>query len=542
MRRRFSPKILRSPAKPRNKRALARRDGRSGSISLAVVFMFFLFSGLGLGLVMLSDEFGRMAVSRRDVLRLECAAENGVKDALAKMVAQAAPAGATMTEAVAAVSDEHAASLRANAAAGGILAAEEAMRIAFPFLSEGASSPLSWSATSACGLNRWRDEGAYCRAEYLVAVNARGRLTGWRPEATAGLDLSLDILTGRPPLAYLPFLLAGTDANETAAGLLEEGRINLAAGRRRSLAPRGLVTPRHLIPGDASPLLAEALKVGMLEPGSIRLAALRQALGLPLVNEPVPDGVYLIRNDSGPGGVFVQGDLDRLLLAIEGNRQVIGFESQAGAWTLAFTPGLGPTEFQAPEGLLQDEHPPLGIVLVNGAVGSLSAATVDSSGAVVAVEEAGIPCLRDGQSLTIVSTDELTINSDLLHEGVSWAESIPYLKDRQSQLVVYAGNRDILDGTETKGAIKIGADAPADIRIQASLTAAGAMAVEGAAKKVIVSGGLQTASLRLGDNRLTIAPDERLADGRITPGFGPLAAEPVLLVLGLRPQAWRAGK
>jgi hypothetical protein len=416
------------------------------------------------------------------------------------------------------------------------------MRISFPFLSEGASSPLSWSATAACGLNRWRNEAGFSRAEYLVAVDARGQLSGWRPKATAGLDLSLDILAGRPPLAYLPFLLAGTDANETAAALLEEGRINLAAGRSRGLAPRGLVTPRPLIPGDASPLLAEAMKIGMLEPGGVRLALLRQALGLPPVNEPIPDGVYLIRNDAGPGGVFVQGDLDRLLLAIEGSRQIIGFETPTGAWTLAFTPGLGPTEFATPTGIEQNDHAPLGIVLINGSVGSLSAAVVDSSGALAPAQEAGVPCLRDGQSLTIVSTDELTINSDLLHEGVRWAESIPYLKDRQSQLVVYAAGQDLLDGTETRGRIKIGAEAPADIRIQASLTAAGGMTVEGTAKKVIVSGGLQAASLRLGENRLTIAPDERLADGRITPGFGPLAAEPVLLVLGLRPQAWREGR
>ena len=416
------------------------------------------------------------------------------------------------------------------------------MHIAFPYHTEGASDALSWSATAACGLDRWRDEGDYGRAEYLVAIDARGQLTGWRPEAMAGLDLSLAIVSGRPPLAYLPFLLAGTEANETAATLLEEGRISFAAGGRRGLAPRGLVTPRRLIPDDASPLLAKALKVGMLEPGGVRLALLRQALGLPLVNEPIPDGVYLIRNDAGPGGVFVQGDLDRLLLAIEGSRQIIGFETPAGAWRLAFTPGLGPTEFTTPTGTEQNEHAPLGIVLVNGAVGSLSAAVVDSFGTIAPAQEAGVPCLRDGQSLTIVATDELAINSDLLHEGVRWAESIPYLKDRQSQLVVYGAGRDLLDGTETRGRIKFGADAPPDIRIQASLTAAGGMTVEGAAKKVVVCGGLQAASLRLGENRMTIAPDERLADGRITPGFGPLASEPVLLVLGLRPQAWREGR
>jgi hypothetical protein len=389
---------------------------------------------------------------------------------------------------------------------------------------------------------RWREAESHARADYLIAIDAQGRLTGWPPESSAGLDLALSVLAGRLPLAFFPLLLAGTEANETAAALLEDGRLTLTPGRRGSLAPRGRVSPRTLIPGDASPLLAEAMKVGFLEPGGIGLAALRRALDLDVVNEPVPDGVYLIRCDTGPGGIFVQGDLDALLLAVDGARQVIGFESPGGTWRLSFTPGIGPLEFQTPQGLVRDAQPPLGIILVNGAVGSLSTAAVDAAGALTAAPSSGLPCLRDGQSLTIVSTDELVIDSDLLHEGMRWAESVPYLKDKPSQIVVYAGNRDVLDGTETKGALKIGPNAPANVRIQASLTAAGTFSVEGAAKNVIISGGIQAASLRPGAGRLTIAPDERLVDGWLTPGAGPSSTEPVLLVLALTPRAWREGK
>jgi len=507
-------------------------------MALVAVFLFFLLSCLGLGLVLFADGFLRFAQARRDALRLESAAEAGVKQALAGVITWAADAPSES----ASISDEHLAALRADAAGAGILAAEEAMGIAFPLTSEGSWGSLSWTSTAACFPERRRETEPLLRAEYLVAIEAVGRLTGWPPESSAGLDLALSVLAGRPSLAYFPLLLAGPEANETAAALLEDGRVTLAPSRRRSLAPRGRVSPRPLVPRDASPQMAEALKVRFLEPGGIRLDILRQALGLSAVNEPVPDGVYLIQSDTGPGGIFVQGDLETLMLAVEGERQVVGFETPAGSWRLSFRPGLGPLEFQTPQGLVEDVQPPLGIIMVNGAVGSLTAAEVDSSGGLAASPSSGLPCLREGQSLTIVSSDELVIDSDLLHEGVRWAESIPYLRDKPSQLVVYAAGRDMVTGAETGGGMKIGPDAPSSVRIQASLTAAGAFSVEGGSKSVIVSGGIQAASIQPGASRVTIAPDERLAEGLIEPACGPAAAEPVLLVLSLIPRAWREGR
>lgn len=507
-------------------------------MALIAVFLFFVFSCLGLGLVLFADGFLRFAQARRDALRLESAAEAGVKQALAEMVSWA-PAQPTEPASLAA---DRSAALLADAAGAGILAAEEAMGIAFPLTSEGESGGLSWTATSSCFPVRHRETAALLRADYLVAIESLGRLTGWPPESSAGLDLDLSVLAGSPPLAYFPLLLAGPEANESAAALLEEGRLVLSPSRRRSLAPRGRISPRSLIPRDASPQAAAALKVRFLEPGGIRLDFLRQALGLPEVNEPVPDGVYLIRSDTGPGGIFVQGDLDALLLAVDGDFQVVGFESPAGSWRLSFRPGLGPTQLLTPQGLVEDVQPPLGILLINGAVGSLSAAAVDAGGSLAAAPSSGLPCLRDGQSLTIVASEEVAIGSDLLHEGVRWAESIPYLREKQSQLVVYAAGRDMVTGAEASGCVRIAAGAPANLRIQASLTAAGAFQVDGGFKNVIVSGGVQASSIQPGAGRVTIAPDERLAAGLIEPACGPAALEPVLIILQLVPRAWREGR
>jgi len=514
------------------------RQPPRGSAALSVVLLFFLISCLGLGLVLFAAGSLRMAQARRDALCLESAAEAGVKRALAGLVAWEASSPSEPE----ALSEEAEAALRADAAAGGILAAEEAMGISLPINSEGALDALSWTASAACYPERRRETDTRLQADFLLSIDAIGRMTGRPPEAAAGLDLGLRVLAGRPPLAYFPLLLAGPEANEAAAALLEDGRLSLAPGRVRSLAPRGRVTPRPLIPRDASPLMAEALKARFLEPGSIRLDLLRQALGLPAVDEPVPDGVYLVRSEAGPGGVFVQGDLEALLLAVDGDRQVIGFESSSGSWRLSFRPGLGPLEFTTPQGSVQDPQPPLGIILVNGLIGSLTTAEAESDGSLTPAPSSGLPCLRDGLALTIVSSRETVIGSDLLHEGVRWAESIPYLRDRQSQLVVYSSGRDLATGAETEAGITIGAQAPSCVRIQASLSTAGGFSVAGGAKNVIVSGGIQAGSVRPGASRVTIAPDDRLTEGLLAPAPGPAAAESVLIVLSLAPRAWREGR
>ena len=208
------------------------------------------------------------------------------------------------------------------------------------------------------------------------------------------------------------------------------------------------------------------------------------------------------------------------------------------AWRLKFSPSAGRMEFCGPEGLTSMDRVPLGMILVNGAIASLSAAEWDAGDELIPSPDQEIPCVLDGVSLTIVSAASVTIGSDLLHEGVKWVKDVPYLKDRSSQLIVYAGGRDLVDGSGRDGRIIIGSDAPAEIKIQASLTAADGFAVEGESKSVVVSGGLQTSALSLGENRLKIAPDERLTADALAPAPGPSAAEPVLFILSMRPLTW----
>ena len=73
----FSPRTRSSPERAEGRTAVAR-----GSVSLVVLFLFFIFSGLGLSMIYLSQVHIRMNAFRKSSLFLDYASENGLKRGL----------------------------------------------------------------------------------------------------------------------------------------------------------------------------------------------------------------------------------------------------------------------------------------------------------------------------------------------------------------------------------------------------------------------------------------------------------------------------
>lgn len=294
-----------------------------------------------------------------------------------------------------------------------------------------------------------------------------------------------------------------------------------------------------VLPDDPSALVAKALNIGVFRPGDLSPAELRQALGLEPSAEPVPDGVYLIRNDLGLGGVFVEGDLDEMVLAVDHDAQVVVFRSGDAVWRLEFSPSRSRTSFATPAGSFDYDLVPLPLVLVNGTVASLGGGAVGPDGRVEIRYDGETPAVLDGVDLAIVSADRVTISSDLILEGVRWQDGVPYAKDTTAQLVIYAAGRDLASGASVEGGIAVAAGAPAGLKVQASLTAAsGGFRIEGEGKTVELMGALHADSFEGNGNALAVVRDDRAAAGTF-PANAPLAASPRLAVFSLKVLAWK---
>lgn len=505
-----------------------------GSVTVIVLLLLVVFAGLGLAMLHASAAHVSINGFRRFSTLLDGASENGLKRGLRDITARLEERGLLASVSAAAVE-----AVRADPRRGFAPLVEEALGPVFPRIVDESFDGLSWTSRTDCAFGGLEDLGGYLRLEAFLSVESTGRLARVRARRLSTLEGRLGFLAGRLPLAAVPFYIKGDwGAGERAAFAAEHG-IRLAAKPGQPLGAAMTSAPGGVLPEDAGALAAKALAVGVFEPGGLSPAQLRQALSLEPSTDPVPDGVYLIENDLGLGGVFVQGSLDELVLAVRGDTQIVVFRSGDSEWRLEWSPARSRTDFLTPEGARAYELVPLPLLFINGAVASLGGGAVSLDGRVEMSLDDRTPAVLDGVDLTIVSADRITISTHLVLEGVRWRDGVPYSRGTEAQLVIYSSGRDVVTGEATAGGLAVAAGAPADLKLQASLTAAaGGFRIEDDGKSVELLGALHADAYEDGGSRLTLYRDERVDDG-LWPHNGPLTAEAHLAVYALKVLAWR---
>lgn len=495
-----------------------------GSVTVIVLLLMVVFAGLGLAMLHASGLHVKINGFRRTSTLLGLASENGLKRGLVDLSAWLEAEGL-----LAPVSAESVEALRENPRRGFPLLVEEALGPAFPRVLEESFDGMSWESRADCGFASLADRGGYVRITAAVRIESSGGLLHVRARRVSTLEGSLGLLAGRLPLPAVPLYIKGdrTDGISLPAkpGQLLGAGLTTAAG--------------GVLPDDAGGLAAKALAIGVFEPGALSPAQLRQALGLEASTDPVPDGVYLVENDLGLGGIFVQGSLDEMILAVRGDSQVVVFRAGGADWRLEWSPTRSRTEFLTPQGARSYDLVPLPILFVNGAIAALGGGAVGMDGAVEMCFDGRTPAVLDGVDLTIVSADRVTISSHLILEGVRWQDGIPYSKDSEAQLVIYAAGRDAVTGERTEGGIAVDGEAPDGLKLQASLTAdSGGFRIEGEAKSVELLGALHADAYAGNGSRVTLYRDDRAAAGEF-PRYAPLTSEPQLAVYALKVLSWK---
>jgi len=509
--------------------------GRKGSISIIVTLIFLSFAILGMGMLLLSQVHLRAGAGRKNSALLDYAAENGIKRALDDIDA-ALTSRATLIEVTAGWMFE----LRTDALLGGIKIVEELFGWSLPRLARETWEEMNWESVTACSPDRTEDREDFLSINYRFWIDSQGKLTNFRPKRASQCDASLHVLAGRLPLPCIPLLLNKEVDAGTENDFLSSSGISFRAAPRSGPTARLEIIETPVIPTDATPLLGKALRLGLFRPEDLDAASVRRAAGLEPSNDPVPDGVYLIQDDLGLGGVFIQGDVEEIVTAIDGEFQVISFRTKDGEWVLRFSPALSRTFFAAPDASQSYDLVPAGIIAVNGKIGSLGGGALDASGSIVMAKDDAVPSILAGVSLTILSSEGVTISSHLISQGVRWQDGIPYVKDGSSQLIIYSTGKDFLERTTVEGGISIAEGAPENLTLQASLVAGGTgFSVQGKGKAIELMGGIQAVDYTSEGNTLTISPDRRLAEGRSLPANAPLSSEPMLYVSFFKVLEWK---
>lgn len=501
-------------------------DGRrvrrqTGSISVMAVFLYLLFTIIGLGLIAVSQLYTKFSGLKKDLSLLGFAAESGIKLGYESLAARLGAVSGPVP-----VTDEEVLALKTDSEAGGDAVIERLAGSADSLAGKGGDGDQSWEFALRFSGGRSTAHDGFFVSDSRGSVDSTGTIAHRLPRKRASLEFSLRAAAGRIPLFLFPFLIAADPDPEKEDILRNDPNLTFAGAAGSDMRPGVAFAGASVLPSDPEPLLKKALQVKLFSPDRLTRAEVRSALGLEMVDEPVPEGVYLVRNTNGLGGVYVQGDLRRIILAVENGWQDIFFTQGENAWCLKFKPMPGSTVFRSPSGTEEFDQAPLGIIMIAGAVESLGGGTVDAAGIPALQTGDPVPSILRGISLTIVATDRIEISSHLVQEGVRWTESIPYLKDSTSQLSIWAGGNLTLN------------PASREIHVQASLTSGTKIALAGSGKSAVVAGGLQAAAFELGPNRMTIVPDGRALSPEWISADVPRTAVPLLLVLSLRPLQW----
>ncbi|MGB7293951.1 MAG: hypothetical protein WBC70_00025, partial [Candidatus Aminicenantales bacterium] len=399
---------------------------------------------------------------------------------------------------------------------------------------------MIWKSRTDCQSQDVVEQEGFILARFVLPILSEGRLKNLTFSRPSSLDVKAEVLAGHVPLFTIPFLLDKDLPPEERDDFKEENGIALLPSPAEILPPRVSFSDASLIPRDATPLLEKALDIEIFRPQDISAAQLRSVLGLEESQDPVPEGVYLIRNDLGLGGVYVQGDAEEIVAAIEGSFQVLSFRMESGVWILKYSPSQSQTVFRSPEGEEMYDLIPMGIIIIDGEVMSLGGGYIDEGGEIRLLEDQEAPSLLPGINLTLVTSGEITITSHLLQQGITWQDGIPYVKSDQTQLVIFSTGRDLWGEDAREGGIVISRSAPQDLKVQASLTAGGGgLRLEGEDAALQLLGSIQTMDYAFAGRRLNLTPWLPGADGDGLPIDGPKTAQPVLFIFQFSAAAWR---
>ena len=512
-----------------------RRKLKKGAITLISAFLFFVFSTLGMSMLYISQIYIKLSAYKKNSILLDYASENGIKQGFNQLVNLLSEASFPSI-----LTPEETNELKEDALNSGKKILEKLLGPEIPLNNSATWEKLSWETSTLFFLKTIEEKDDYFKAVYKAEIRSEGRIKNFKPKRESTLESTMEILIGNLSLPKIPLLIDKKLNQEQGENYMEKNKIEILPSDENSLPPQINFSEEKLLPQEANSQLNKALKIKIFYPQNLSTARLRTALGLEETSEPVPEGVYLIKDDLGLGGIYVQGDLEEMVLALEGGFQIISFLTQHGCWVLKFSPSKSKTIFSSPTEKHFYDFIPLGIIIVNGEIRSLGGGIVDSSGQVILVKEEEIPSILHGVNMTIISSDKINLSSHLIQQGLKWKEGIPYLKDSNSQLIIFATGKDFLEGSEREGKIVVDRNSPKEIKVQASLTASGkGFSVEGEGKTVHILGSLQASDYTSNKNKLKITFDSRVLEENSLLQNAPQTTKPVLLLSSFKPMEWK---
>jgi len=502
---------------------------RKGSAMMVCLLLLSLFVTLGLGLLLNSQIFFEVQGIRKINRLSSYAAENGIKQSLEKMENKIEEL-CSETE----IEESFFQQLK-NQLESGKLDFINLLLTEAVYQSINEFSRMSWKTTATGQIYELENYENYLKAILEIDIGSSGQIQGFNGEKREVAALFLSLYAGHLPLNQIALAVEKT-------GFKEETRdkLKIISTIKNNLLPQNpTILSGTFIPENALPLISKGLKI--LKPDRLPNWLLRQALGLEPVNEPVPDGVYLIKDNLGLGGIYVQGPLNELLLGVDGRYQLVQFTQEENRWLLKFDPYQAKTYFYSPQASESFDSLPVPVIMVNGKIESLASGKVNADGYLTASEN-DLPAFCSGVKLTLVCSGKINITSNLISEGLEWRNGLPYFRSKQSQFIIWSTGKDFQSEELTDGGINLINSSIQNLIISASLIGGGTgIKIDNTITETKIIGSLAANNLNLNSSQVRIFKSgEKEEENGSEADLQVYSERPLFLLNDFRIKEWRS--
>jgi len=496
--------------------------------------MLFVFSALSLGMIYISQAHLSLSGLKRNSQLLDLACENGIKIGYGQLTKLFSRASSPIV-----ITSDEWEKIKEDSLTAGTGIIETILQEDIPLSQNKTWEDQTWDLLTSFKQINIQQNQTYLSAVFSASIRCAGQIKNFKPQRISSLLVSVDIYAGYLPLAMFPFLVSQKIPEQKKSSFLEDNQIELAPGNILPQPPQLIFDEQELLKGFQKDLIEKTFRIKIFKPQDLSASKLRTILDLEPSENPIPDGVYLIKDDLGLGGLFIQGDVLEMGLAVYEDYQVVSFIMEAGCWMLMFSPKKSLTFFLSPEGEEIYDLLPLEIIIINGNVFSLGGGIFKPPDTIELIKGQKIPAILRGVNLTIVASEKITISNHLLYQGLKWEQGMPYVKESDTKLHLFSSGQDVFGSETENSGIRISEDSPEDLKIQASVSAAGeGLSIEGTRKNISLFGSLQFNNIDSALNKLNIMFDDRFLQNNGLVKNSPVTTKPALHLQFYQPEEW----
>ncbi|HDZ25226.1 MAG TPA: hypothetical protein ENH65_01800, partial [Candidatus Aminicenantes bacterium] len=179
-----------------------KRKTRKGAMTLVSIFLFFIFSTLGLSMLYFSRIYLKLSAYKKNSTLLAYASENGIKlgfDHLLNLLSQ--------TVSPSLLSSHESIELREDTINKGSEIVEKLLGLRLPFQNSQAWEHLWWESITNFYFEKIEEKEDYFHATYKTAISSVGKIKNFKEAKKSSLEARLGIFAGNLPLPYIPLLV-----------------------------------------------------------------------------------------------------------------------------------------------------------------------------------------------------------------------------------------------------------------------------------------------------------------------------------------------